>query len=46
MAEGETPPDVGDRAPDLRLQDEGDGARLSEYWHEGPAILVFVRHFG
>ncbi len=34
-------------APDLVLQDARRGpVRLSEYWQAGPAVLIFLRHFG
>jgi peroxiredoxin len=37
----------GSRAPDLRLRDHlGEERALSEYWSDGPALLVFWRHFG
>lgn len=41
------PPSVGDPAPDARLLDlEGQPARLSWFWHESPAVFVFLRYFG
>lgn len=41
------PPQVGDTAPDLALPDEtGTERRLSELWADGPAVLLFWRHFG
>jgi len=37
----------GDPAPDLGLVDfRGDPARLSSYWAESPALVIFWRHFG
>jgi peroxiredoxin len=37
----------GDPAPDLQLADSsGARRRLSEAWATGPALLVFLRHFG
>src|SRR4051794_8912323 len=38
---------IGTRAPDLELTDH-TGARqsLSQFWAEGPALLMFWRHFG
>jgi len=34
-------------APDLTLPDEtGTPRRLSEFWAEGPALVMFWRHFG
>jgi len=41
------PVQVGDPAPDLDLLDSnGERRRLSEAWAAGPAVLVFMRHFG
>jgi hypothetical protein len=41
------PVQVGDPAPDLALQDStGARRQLSECWSSGPALLVFMRHFG
>jgi peroxiredoxin len=41
------PVQVGDAAPDLELADTtGARRRLSEAWASGPALLVFLRHFG
>lgn len=41
------PLSVGDPAPDARLLDlAGQPARLSWFWHEGPAVFVFLRYFG
>lgn len=43
----ELPPQFGDPAPDLELQDStGTTRRLSEFWADGPALLLFWRHFG
>src|SRR5919106_6869917 len=43
----ELPPQVGDPAPDLRLLDSSRDERpLSELWGEGPALLLFWRHYG
>lgn len=43
----ELPPQIGDRAPDLELQDTSRRQRrLSEFWTDGPALLLFWRHFG
>lgn len=37
----------GDPAPDLQLADmDGKSRRLSEFWAEGPVLLIFLRHFG
>jgi len=41
------PPQVGDPAPDLELTGPGGGpARLSDYWENSPALVLFWRHFG
>jgi peroxiredoxin len=38
---------TGTRAPDLTLADHtGRARRLSEFWAEQPALLMFWRHFG
>ena len=38
---------VGAEAPDLRLLDHTGSLRsLSEFWSEGPAVVMFWRHFG
>lgn len=44
----ELPPQRGDVAPDLDLVDarSGDRVALSRLWAEGPALLLFWRHFG
>lgn len=43
----ELPPQVGEPAPDLELRDTaGTGRRLGEFWADGPALLLFWRHFG
>lgn len=43
----ELPPQVGDPAPDRALLDQhGDPVRLSAYWADHPALVVFWRHFG
>jgi len=40
-------PGVGDAAPDFVYQDgAGNERRLSELWGEGPALIVWLRHFG
>ena len=39
--------DPGTSAPDLKLFDHtGASRRLSSFWSEGPALLMFWRHFG
>ena len=41
------PVQLGDPAPDLELVDSiGARRRLSEAWASGPAVLIFMRHFG
>lgn len=41
------PPQVGDSAPDAELPDTtGASRRLSEFWQRGPALVIFLRHFG
>jgi peroxiredoxin len=44
----ELPPQRGDRAPDLELLEArtGQAMRLSRLWADGPALLLFWRHFG
>jgi peroxiredoxin len=38
---------TGTPAPDLRLLDQtGRSRRLSEFWQDGPALVMFWRHFG
>jgi peroxiredoxin len=41
------PVQPGDPAPDLQLPDtSGSQRRLSEFWAYGPALVIFMRHFG
>ncbi len=41
------PLQVGDPAPNVVLQDlSGNKVHLSDSWQAGPAVLVFLRHFG
>jgi len=41
------PVQAGDAAPDLELPDTaGSRRRLSEFWAYGPALIIFMRHFG
>jgi len=41
------PVQAGDAAPDLELPDtSGSYRRLSEFWAFGPALIIFMRHFG
>lgn len=43
----ELPVQAGDLAPDLTLPDTSGGVRrLSEFWAHGPALVIFMRHFG
>ena len=43
----ELPVQPGDMAPDLELPDTtGEPRHLSEFWTHGPAIVIFMRHFG
>jgi hypothetical protein len=40
-------PGNGDMAPDYVYRDgAGNQRRLSELWGEGPALIVWLRHFG
>jgi peroxiredoxin len=44
---GELPVQPGDPAPDVELPDvSGEQRHLSEFWTHGPAIVIFMRHFG
>ena len=41
------PVQAGDAAPDLELPDTtGSHRRVSEFWAYGPALIIFMRHFG
>lgn len=41
------PPQVGDEAPDIELLDpDGHPTRLSTFWDDTPALLLFWRHNG
>jgi peroxiredoxin len=41
------PLQVGDSAPDFELVDSsGKNVRLSNFWQNGPALLLFWRHYG
>lgn len=41
------PPQVGDQAPNLELLDQdGEPVRVSEFWEDKPALILFWRHFG
>jgi peroxiredoxin len=38
---------LGDAAPDATVNDTQDKEYgLSRLWEQGPAVLVFLRHFG
>jgi hypothetical protein len=40
-------PGVGDAAPEFVYRDgTGNDRRLSELWGKGPALIVWLRHFG
>ena len=41
------PAAVGPPAPDAVFRDErGRDVRLSDFWKDGPVVLLFLRHFG
>ena len=41
------PLQVDDQAPDLEMPNsEGEVVRLSSYWQEKPALIIFWRHYG
>ena len=41
------PPDSAGELADFVLQDHrGDDVRLGDLWSEGPAVLVWLRHYG
>ena len=41
------PLQVGDLAPDFELQDtSGKFVHLSDFWSNGPALILFWRHYG
>lgn len=38
---------IGDRAPDLAYTDtRGEPRRLADLWAQGPALVLWLRHFG
>jgi len=42
-----TPPRRADGLADIELPDhEGRLVRLAELWHDQPAVLVWLRHYG
>ena len=41
------PPERADELADFVLQDQsGDDVRLGSLWSDGPAVLVWLRHYG
>ena len=43
----EIPLQVGDQAPDFKLPDaSGEILKLSDFWAESPALILFWRHYG
>jgi hypothetical protein len=41
------PPDDASGLADIVVKDlEGDEVRLGSFWEDGPAVLVFLRHYG
>ena len=43
----ELPPQVGDQAKDFTLLDSsGESVKLSAYWRDKPALIIFWRHYG
>ena len=41
------PPERADELADFVLQDQsGEDVRLGDAWSEGPAVLVWLRHYG
>lgn len=41
------PPERADELADFVLQDHrGEDVRLGELWSQGPAVLVWLRHYG
>ena len=44
---GTNPPDRADDLADIVLRDHrGAEVRLGDMWRDGPAVLVFLRHYG
>jgi hypothetical protein len=42
-----SPPERTDELAEFVLQDHrGEDVRLGELWSEGPAVLVWLRHYG
>ena len=43
----EVPLQVGDLAPDFELKDiSGKSVHLRDFWSNGPALILFWRHYG
>jgi len=43
----ELPLQTGDKSPDFQLLDQtGNEVNLSDYWKDGPALIIFWRHNG
>ncbi|TMK68484.1 MAG: hypothetical protein E6G07_09235 [Actinobacteria bacterium] len=41
------PPERADELADFVLQDQnGEDVRLGDTWSDGPAVLVWLRHYG
>jgi prostamide/prostaglandin F2alpha synthase len=41
------PPEDASRFADITVKDlEGNEVRLGSFWEDGPAVLVFLRHYG
>jgi hypothetical protein len=41
------PPERADELADFTLENQrGDEVRLGDLWSEGPAVLVWLRHYG
>ena len=41
------PPERADELADFVLQDQhGEDVRLGDTWGDGPAVLVWLRHYG
>jgi hypothetical protein len=42
-----TPPERADALAEIVLADhEGNDVRLGDLWSDGPAVLVWLRHYG
>ena len=41
------PPPRADELAEMELENHaGEARRLGDYWRDGPAVLVFLRHYG